>query len=513
MPGLRLGRPITILSLVLGSALLCLVRFDATQVGFFNDDAHYIVLAESLATGHGYHLINYPHAPIEPAFPPGWPLLLTPLAALFPGHYTPLKLCALLFWLATIPLVYRLFAPRLRSPYLEGFVGLVAINPQLVGQSGMVMSEAAYLFFSILTLNLFDKWKGAAHQNRVWGLIVLLAASFTLTIRAIGLSLLLAIMFYLLVTRDWRSLLLGCGVLLLGMVPLVWFFTRNSGASAVFSSSAYYRHFLDLTSQWVGYARSGGRFLVSTGEAIMTLVLPGSDSGTARMLVIPVLRPVLGICLVLTIMVGFLLALRRLHVTELYFVFYMSIFYFWTVYIKEVQPRQLIPMVVFFYFYGFYALSQVTARVIHRKQRLVTVLTSSIVGLAMLLSLAENYQAWREPLRNRIADLTIGTTWLRENVPAESVVMSPNAVVDYLYVRRKTVDYPGAKTDVLAYVKAHDIDYIIIKPDLQMPRTTQLNELTVSNLLPAIESNSNYFQLVYQDSTHNVSVYRVIGLS
>ena len=64
--GLRLGRPITILSLILGSALLCLVRFDTTQVGFFNDDAHYIVLAESLATGHGYHLINYPNFPLEP---------------------------------------------------------------------------------------------------------------------------------------------------------------------------------------------------------------------------------------------------------------------------------------------------------------------------------------------------------------------------------------------------------------------------------------------------------------
>ena len=86
-------------------ALFGLVRFDSIQVGTFYDDGRYIILAESIATGQGYRLINFPYAPAEEAFPPGWPLLLAPFTHFFPGNYTLLKVLSFLFVLATIPLM------------------------------------------------------------------------------------------------------------------------------------------------------------------------------------------------------------------------------------------------------------------------------------------------------------------------------------------------------------------------------------------------------------------------
>ena len=59
---------------------LSLLRFNTIPVGTFFDDAHYLILAESLATGNGYNLINFPDMPPEDAFPPGWPLLLAPFS-------------------------------------------------------------------------------------------------------------------------------------------------------------------------------------------------------------------------------------------------------------------------------------------------------------------------------------------------------------------------------------------------------------------------------------------------
>src|SRR5690606_31775647 len=88
------------------SAILALLRFNSLQIGTSYDDAHYIILAESLANGEGYKLINFPRPQLERAFPPGFPLLLTPFTLLFPSNYSILKLFSLILWLASIYLIY-----------------------------------------------------------------------------------------------------------------------------------------------------------------------------------------------------------------------------------------------------------------------------------------------------------------------------------------------------------------------------------------------------------------------
>src|SRR5689334_21889606 len=104
-----------ILGIMLVSLILALIQFNAFQVGAFYDDAHYVVLAEGVATGQGVHLINSPDKPVEPAFNVGWPILLSPVAILFPGNYDAMKVLSLVLWLACIPLTYLLFGPRLKA--------------------------------------------------------------------------------------------------------------------------------------------------------------------------------------------------------------------------------------------------------------------------------------------------------------------------------------------------------------------------------------------------------------
>ncbi|MEM8860242.1 MAG: hypothetical protein AAGD96_18090, partial [Chloroflexota bacterium] len=92
---------------------LSLFRFNSIPVGIFFDDAHYLILSESLANGSGYRLINFPAMPIEQAFPPGWPLLLTPVAKLWPGNLIIPKFVTLGFALCSIWLANVLFKKRL----------------------------------------------------------------------------------------------------------------------------------------------------------------------------------------------------------------------------------------------------------------------------------------------------------------------------------------------------------------------------------------------------------------
>ncbi len=65
--------------LVVGIMLL-----DAVPVGGTFDDAAYVVLAKSLATGQGYRWLNLPDAPVATHFPPGYPVVLAALWKVVP---------------------------------------------------------------------------------------------------------------------------------------------------------------------------------------------------------------------------------------------------------------------------------------------------------------------------------------------------------------------------------------------------------------------------------------------
>ena len=85
----------SLIPLFIGLAALpiYLLRLDGTA-GMMGDDAWYILLAKSLADGHGYWLTNAPLAGILPQYPPGFPALLSLVFQLhpeFPGNVWLLK--------------------------------------------------------------------------------------------------------------------------------------------------------------------------------------------------------------------------------------------------------------------------------------------------------------------------------------------------------------------------------------------------------------------------------------
>jgi hypothetical protein len=57
---------------------------DGLPVGVTHDDSMYVVLAKSLATGHGYRWLNIPGAPPATHYPPGYPAVLALLWLMFP---------------------------------------------------------------------------------------------------------------------------------------------------------------------------------------------------------------------------------------------------------------------------------------------------------------------------------------------------------------------------------------------------------------------------------------------
>ncbi len=492
------------------SAALGLMRFNSLQLGSSYDDAHYIILAESLASGQGYQLINFPRPQMERAFPPGWPLLLTPFTFLFPGNYTILKLFSLLLWLASILLIYRLFSRQIESPHLEIVTGLVAVNPLLVGTSVTVMSESAYLFFSLLALTVFDSWNSRAGGKNDW-LIILIAviALYTQLIRTIGISLSIALVVTLLLTRRFREAGLTMGVFIAGAFLQTWITLSNGRAliSASYQSQVFNSLGIDKIAQM--WSNALGYF----NEVLAGSLIPIFGSKVTSLLNnygLQLLPSILNAAIIFLIIFGMAVSRNKIRAMDIYFIIYIfGILAFWNPRVGSVKARFLIPIIPFLYFYLMQGIIWVIVRLTRNKIMLSARIAAGVSGIIALSLLVRNFQDWHNPIKEQMTDLSIGTSWIAENAPPDAIVMVNEPVPAYVHTQRKTIGYPNAGQDLGKYLNNQGIDYIVISPKLQSPRSTKLDGFTEEQILPILNSAHGQFVVVHVNPEYNVTVYKV----
>jgi hypothetical protein len=484
------------------SAILALFRFNSLQIGTSYDDAHYIILAESLASGQGYELINFPRPQLERAFPPGFPLLLTPLTFLFPNNYSVLKLLSLVLWLASIYLIYKLFSKRLASHYLEISITLIALNPLLIGTSVTVMSESAYLLFSLLALYLFDKWEDK-RQN--WLIILVsILIFYTQLIRTIGIALFIAFILYLLFTRRFRETTIPIVIFVIGTIiqRLITGSLISTGYQSQVFNSSIAEKIGQMWSNTLGYFNEtlAGSLIPIFGTRLTSFL------SNYNLQFLPM---ILNIIILLIILFGFILSIKKISLLNFYFIIYIfGILAFWNPSVGSVKARFLIPILPFLYFYllnGFNFFIQKISRSNSRFSARIS------IALAILLSiplLARNIQDIQNPVKNQITDLSIGASWVAENSPADSIVMVNEPVPAYPHVQRKTINFPKQGQDLIKYLDNQEIDYIIISPLLQSPRSLDLDLFIANEVLLTLQSFPEKFIIVYENDEYNVIVYQ-----
>lgn len=202
-------------------AWLLLVNYTFNNKPDMNGDNFcYYIYASSLAEGKGYCDLSAPGAPATTNFPPGYPLLMTPLRAITDSIVAQ-KWLNEVFLLASILLLYfallSLNLP-LGISFTAAFAGLFC--PRLLHFSTMMMSEASFLMMSMLVFfalvrMLAQEHKGWSELRSAWLYVMIVALVFTYHIRTQGIALVAAVFLVLLVRRRWVSFLttiLGFGI-------------------------------------------------------------------------------------------------------------------------------------------------------------------------------------------------------------------------------------------------------------------------------------------------------------
>ena len=202
-----------ILILSISASLICLPH--SPQVGVAHDDAAYLNLLKSFLTGHYYSRVSAPNFPSESVWPPGYPLFILTLLRIFAGtNYLIYQIASLILALANTILVYSLFRDKIDKPYVIIITALFALNYLIVTSASRVMTESTFIFFCMLFFNSFDRWQ-KCDQKINWFLIIsLVTLTATFWVRYWGIALVVSVMIYLLIKKQFRwAFVFGAGFL------------------------------------------------------------------------------------------------------------------------------------------------------------------------------------------------------------------------------------------------------------------------------------------------------------
>lgn len=482
-----------------------LLRLDRV-VGLFVDDAWYVLLAQALATGQGYQLINSPSPGILPSYPPVYPFLLSlayRLSPSFPDNLLLLKAVSVLAMLGVGALSFRHFRrDRQWTPWLSLVTALaVTLAPSLVFlATSSAMSECVYMLFQLLAVVLIETSRRADEGKRAWLYAALggAAAATAFLTRSIGLAVIGAGLVYLLKERRWRAagafaataLLLAAPWLIYSRLHKTTPAQRQEQAGMIvlpYDVQFWQRRAGDASS---GTIRAGDLPTRMWNNALMVVsnnparLFTPSFYRSAKLSGEEVLEKgsetkLLALLFSALILLGLALTCYRRPTAAEFtvaFTFLIAIVWPWDPY------RFMLPLAPFLFFYlleGLRALREFAQQKMEtRAPKPAWTMMTVTVGLVLALYLFDHAAYWRArndptpaeylPWQAIFDEHKAALDWLREKTPADAAIVSENPALVYLYTGRKTMAGERAEERWEDW-KRHNVRYMARLSVYQIP--------------------------------------------
>jgi hypothetical protein len=322
--------------LVAALALVATIHaIEPLPVGVFYDDAQYLVLAKSLATGHGYRFLNLPGAPLATHFPPGYPVFLAILWRISPAF--PENVALFKFANALLLAVVALLAHRFATKTLD-VPPAIAVAAALAGTatipslvlSSAIMSEPLFLAMLLPALVWSEREAraraGRPTREELRGAALLGAAIGVIAlVRTHGIALAAATVATY-VTRGRRREAVVCvAALSIILAPwMLWVAAHNASLPPVVRG-AYGSYF--------GWLATGLRV---EGVQLLAVTLP-DNIATIWMSIVRSIVPdihrsidlVVGVIYVAASLIGIVCCWTRARVMILFMAFYLAIVLVW----------------------------------------------------------------------------------------------------------------------------------------------------------------------------------------
>src|SRR4051794_2542686 len=287
-------------------------------VGSFDDDAHYLALAKAFVHGKGYVDTSMPGSPVEGLYPPGYPLLIAPLVALFGSVVWPLRVLSAVAFLGCFPVLDRLLQ---RHPVPAGVrvatLFMFALSPTAATFDSEVMPETVFLLVLLAILLALPRWEDQQSILSWRGAVVALGAPYLFLLKTAGLPMLVGVLGWLLLRRRWRHFGMVAATSVMMIAPMV--IVRMASGSV---TPTRYKNEYGLAGPLLHAVWNGVHFYVT--DAIPATLVPTGGAGLhGHSVVLDVVLWVLRYSATLIVLVGWISWMRRrldvtLLITPLY---------------------------------------------------------------------------------------------------------------------------------------------------------------------------------------------------
>jgi hypothetical protein len=485
-------------ALLLACALLAAWDYNSFQLGTWGDDATYVIQARALLEPDLRAWLST-HLTLI-AFPPGYPLFLAPLVALFPGNFLVLKLSSLVITLLCMTLLYwgwSWYAPGMSYRWAIAVTALYGLSSLTLEHTRMVMSEPLFALLCLLALLLVERAaRGRARLGRDLLLGALLALS--VLVRSVGLILVLTVLGYVALRRGrrcWPTLglaaagLIATMALVVGLTPVKLADivpSRYLAASAMLSpaTAAVGQPAVEAEGSEEAQVGLPDRLQVflnvhvingikqRLGWDLDSLVFPlgggSSEAKLAAALGMPWLPRATSYFVSALVIAGFAVCFLRRQATAfvVFGVTYLAVTLVW----ESNGGRLLYPIMAQLILAFLLSIDAVVRGLLAlvRAPALARARVPLLMLVVLLLALLSLRKSLGMPdTRLHVCDLEARSTWLAANADGSDTLMSGAPAVDFAYSNLRTVGYPDgcpSPPELANYLTTNEVDFVLIAP-------------------------------------------------
>ncbi len=482
------------------AAILYLLSLRAYYVGFFNDDAFYIIGARSLLGGR-YSELNAPgHPPLVNYFP-GYSMLLAPIAAFHPASLLAYQIFSVVLAVSTLVLLRRwLDASGASDRVATAAVLVAAFNPLTISHSGVVLSELPLSFFLLLSLLALRRaWDKESSVDWV-APAVLMGACALLRPEAVFLP--LAAAAALALGRRWRL----AGLCLLSLSGVFAFCLRNyifERTWLVYGIEAADPYRASPFASLIQNALGGARYYLGLLFARIFFRMPADSHGLLGA------AAVVAGSTVTTI--GAYRAKRggAETVLQLYLTIIFAVFFLWT----KRAGRYLLPALPFLSGYLFAGVESLSST-LEGKRRLV----SGACALSLICCAFPDYRIVRASLLERTplnAPAREAYAWVKNRTAPADLFAAEWDGRFFLRTGREALHLPRPSTPgaLARWLTEHRVRYVFVEPSdfALMPADRRaFNAPWEGPELNSFLVKTGRCRLAFKDASSGVAVYQVV---
>lgn len=476
------------------------ISSDFSELG--GDSAQYLILANSILSGCGYHALNLPSEPFFDHYPPVFSVFLSLIIAIFGLNYRIIYIVIVILGYMNLILIYHLMRNYFNKVGSLWVTLLTASNLFFfIYTTRHILTEVLYLFLSLISLSLILKYFSFYNKKKyiilVLSFILIILSYFT---RYIGISLFLAvILFFIKKEHDYKAALNL--IVLFAICSIIWKFTSLSlNVDSGYIKGQFW--LVDPYRPFLGSIFAGpstfilriieGSWIYFRNMAIMIIPLMGlRNYSIFNFILIPIaLFVLLGICLSFKD--------KRKPIFNYYFIIYVGILIIWPY--RETY-RFLMPVIPFLYYYF---IKGIIRFLFFIKIRYTYSSSYFILGAILMLNIVSNFFIIPDliKLSKPEKEFIALHNWINNNLVDDKVVLSRKPTVSYLFTEHKSLIFPYSKdpNDIWDVVFKERIGYIVVdnfSPQTRMYLGPFLYKFKDKLKLVYLEGKSGVFEVLY----------------